>query len=788
MKNLILILLLIPILLLSQSILVKPYLQNASYNSIVIMWEIDQNENGHIEWGETENLGNITTANSENSESGNYIFTTTINDLNPNTRYYYKSVNGNTFSELYSFYTEDITSNEASTKMIVMSDMQKDSNFPNKFYEVVHDGILNYVLTNLNGNINEEINLILIPGDLVENGLSYEQWQEDFFNQADPLFSFIPVYPVPGNHENDSPFFFEYFNLPLNGTPGYEEHWWFKDISNVRIIGLDSNGAYRITEQLNWLEGILTDASNNPNIDFVFAQLHHPHKSELWTPGNTDYTGEVISLLENFSTNSGKPSIHFFGHTHGYSRGQSKNHNHLMVNVATAGGNIDSWGEYPNNDYDEFTVSQAKYGYVLVETIAGKNPKFTLKRFNLGDKNIFQNNSLEDSITIRLLNTPPETPIGIFPNEININPDCIMLLGNTFYDEDGDEHGATQWQISTDCNDFSSPIFDKWRQFENWYNEENTQENDNLIDEEVNLLEENTSYCWRVRYRDKSLVWSNWSEPIIFETGTSSVSENLLENFGAEDGINSWIVESGILESLSALECNGTNPFSGEKYFSVGGICEESEFGYAYQIIDVSNYSEEINMGLATAFFGAQLSNWGGSDTPSIGIEFLDEFDEVLFSTNMFSSTSTNWNLIQSESNIPYGTKKIKYKMTGERFSGTDNDSYIDENFLKIDPLSIDCSYYIENNNTTLHNNHLINLKLSPNPFKEHSILSIPLNNKKHVKINIYDSVGQLQKTYNNIHPPTFILKKENFKPGIYFLELLERNNKLGILKFEITN
>ena len=95
--------------------------------------------------------------------------------------------------------------------------------------------------------------------------------------------------------------------------------------------------------------------ANNPNIDFVFAQLHHPHKSELWTPGNTDYTGEVVNLLENFSSNSGKPSIHFFGHTHGYSRGQSKNHSHLMVNVASAGGNLDSWGEYPNNDYDEYT-------------------------------------------------------------------------------------------------------------------------------------------------------------------------------------------------------------------------------------------------------------------------------------------------------------------------------------------------------------------------------------------------------------------------------------------------
>lgn len=779
--------LLFPVLVLSQNIIVKPYLQNMSFNSAVIMWEFNQNENGLIEWGETEELGNITESNSENSESGNFIFTTIINDLNPGTRYYYRSRNGNVFSELYSFYTEETTESEASTKMIVMSDMQKDSSFPNKFYEVVNDGILNYVYSNLNGNINEEINLILIPGDLVENGLSYNQWQNDFFSQADPLFSFVPVYPVPGNHENDSPFFFEYFNLPLNGTPGYEEHWWYKDISNVRIIGLDSNGEYRITEQLDWLEGVLIDASNNPNVDFVFAQLHHPHKSELWTPGNTDYTGEVINLLENFSTNSGKPSIHFFGHTHGYSRGQSKNHTHLMVNVATAGGNIDSWGEYPNNDYDEFTISQDKYGYVLVETNAGENPEFTLKRFSLGNEKVFKNNLLEDSITIRLINEEPDKPIGIFPNESNINPDCLILLGNSFNDEDGDEHGSTQWQISTDCNDFSDPVFDEWKQFENWYNEENTQENDNLIDQEVSLLEGNTSYCWRVRYRDKSLAWSEWSDPITFETGTSSLSTNLLENFGAENGINLWNVESGILESLYALECDGTNPFYEDKYFSVGGLCEESEFGYAYQIADVSDFSEEINMGLATVYFGAHLSNWGGSDTPSIGVDFLDESEQLLSSTEMLSSTLENWNLVQGELNIPYGTKKIKYKMTGERFSGTDNDSYIDENFLKIDLLSTDCSFYVENN-TIIYNNNLINLKLSPNPFHTQSVLKIPTENTKYLDLYLYDNKGQLQKKYKNINTSNFILHQDNLKPGIYFIELFRKNNKIGSLKFEIVN
>ena len=78
-----------------------------------------------------------------------------------------------------------------------------------------------------------------------------------------------------GNHERN-PLFFHYFELPLNGTNGYEEHWWYKDHSNVRIISMDSNNGYRIQEQLEWLDSILSITTSDTIIDFVFAQLHHP--------------------------------------------------------------------------------------------------------------------------------------------------------------------------------------------------------------------------------------------------------------------------------------------------------------------------------------------------------------------------------------------------------------------------------------------------------------------------------------------------------------------------------
>ena len=50
------------------------------------------------------------------------------------------------------------------------------------------------------------------------------------------------------------------------------------------------------------------------------------------------------------------------------------------MNVATAGGAIDNWGEFPNADYEEFVLSDDEYGFVMLAVEAGADPKFVLYR------------------------------------------------------------------------------------------------------------------------------------------------------------------------------------------------------------------------------------------------------------------------------------------------------------------------------------------------------------------------------------------------------------------------
>ena len=119
-------------------------------------------------------------------------------------------------------------------RFVAYSDNQRDDANPSKHYEVVHEGIIDFVTQQFGPDLAEELGFLMIPGDLVDDGLTYADWKGDLFDEAQDLISRIPVYPVLGNHEKNSPFFFKYFHLPANGSPNLLEHWWWLDHGNVR--------------------------------------------------------------------------------------------------------------------------------------------------------------------------------------------------------------------------------------------------------------------------------------------------------------------------------------------------------------------------------------------------------------------------------------------------------------------------------------------------------------------------------------------------------------------------
>lgn len=779
MKYVFLLLLFFPGFVLSQQIIVDPYLQNAEPTSITISWETSSVDQGIVDWGtDSLLLPNQNTGVFVASSGQARIHHVNISTLQPATTYYYRVRTASVISDTFHFQTPPLPSAEASTTIIASSDMQKDGGNPNKWDEIVHAGIIDYVQSNYGNDLAGEIAFMLIPGDLVPVGTAYSQWKNDFFDPAHPLFSYVPVYPVLGNHEVNASHYFNYFELPKNGTVGFEEHWWFKDYSNIRIIGLNSNSPFATQTQLNWLDSLLIATCSNPDIDFVFAQLHHPHHSELWPPGELNFTGDVIELLETFSSNCGKPSIHFYGHTHGYSRGQSRDHSHLMVNVATGGGNIDYWGEYGQIDYEEYTKSQDEYGFVVIDVSAGADPKFTLKRISRGDEIQTLANALRDSITVYKNNLAPQQPVAQFPMNQIVSPDCILLQANAYSESEGDLHMASHWQVSNDCQDFSNPLHESFKTHENWYFEVNTQANDDLTDELVVGLPANTGLCWRVRFRDHSLGWSAWSAPASFTTDVSALGSNLLLNNGAEADTADWTVTAGFLEALTSGQCAGTSPHAGQKYFAVGALCNEAAYGEAYQQIDLSAYAADIDTGTVNIHYGGWLSNWNGSDVPEFRLLFLDGANAILDSTSKVANSASSWTIYDRIDNVPSGTRAVRFVIMGTRNSGSDNDSYFDDLYLRLNLNG--CNNVITARETPMR--RLPRLTVSPNPATDIARVEIAGMSDQSWEMLLFDTNGRVVRKMTGAPGEEMLLKVSGLAAGVYQLKV-KAENKTWIKK-----
>ena len=500
---------------------VHPYLQRATPTAITVMWETETGRESRVDWGPTEALGETTCGDVvepwEWLELETVLHGARLEGLSPATRYWYQVTTGGLASDVHDFITPPAPGPGEPFRLVALSDSQRAEAWPDKFREVVEDGVIAWTHDHHGDLLAEELAMVILAGDLVDQGWEFEQWAEELFLPMRKLLRHVPFYPALGNHEGNSLFYFRYFDLPLNGTEGYEEHWYTVDYANLRLVTLDSNAGYQSQAQLDWLADVLDASCGDDLIDFVFAQLHHPHLSELWTPGNTEYTGEVVARLEAFSTECGKPSIHFFGHTHGYSRGQSRDHAHVMVNVASAGGAIDKWGEHEQEDYDAFTVTHDDWGFVIVDVTGGDDPSFHMQRMSRGDDDDLLDNVLRDELVVRRYNQPPGTPVAVGPSGAVACAADLSLVASPFADPDGDGHQAAHWQVAETCDGFDALALwgESWRQRQNWFMGVDLQAGEDLTDElladVLTATPPGGDLCWRVRYRDEALAWSAWS-------------------------------------------------------------------------------------------------------------------------------------------------------------------------------------------------------------------------------------------------------------------------------------
>lgn len=283
--------------------LVAPLLQFGTLDSMTIVCETSRPATMEVQYALTQPLDQAARTNEPR-----LIHELTLSGLAPHTRYFYRVVcRGESGEELtskiYSFQTAPPA--DRPFAFAIIGDTQRNPEVTRKCAA---------------GAFALRPNFLLHCGDVVDDGFAKNQWLKDLFEPCAPLLAHVPVFPVIGNHEKDSHWYYDYFALPK------PEYWYTFHYGNSQFFMLDTNRPLDpASEQYAWLEQALAASTAT----WKFAAHHHP----CWSSDEDDYGDHIrgtarrpftfgdpnaqhaVKLYEKYGID-----IVFNGHIHVYER------------------------------------------------------------------------------------------------------------------------------------------------------------------------------------------------------------------------------------------------------------------------------------------------------------------------------------------------------------------------------------------------------------------------------------------------------------------------------------
>lgn len=290
------------------TIIKGPYLQQVTHDSIVIMWETDDDSDSRVDYGSNDSYGTYET--DDTLVKIHEIELTT--NLNPGTMYHYK-VTSDGVSDTSTFTTAPGAGQSFS--FVAYGDTRSDSSYSDyPDAHAAHDAVVTAITTYSKPDI------VIHTGDLVQDG-SYSQWGPQFFTPAHSLMTNTAMFPVMGNHEGDGTEFRNFFSLPDN------EQWYSFTYGCVQFIALDTTSTYSSGSQHSWLVSELESSDSA----WLIVYFHHPPYTSC--SGHSDDTNvqqDLVPLFEQYGVD-----MVFSGHSHVYER---YCHNGIYYIVTGGGG------------------------------------------------------------------------------------------------------------------------------------------------------------------------------------------------------------------------------------------------------------------------------------------------------------------------------------------------------------------------------------------------------------------------------------------------------------------
>lgn len=202
--------------------------------------------------------------------------------------------------------------------------------------------------------LEKEPDLAINVGDATSSGRDYDDWNIKLFDPAADLLSQTPFFMAIGNHEDDSPYFYELLSQPE------PENYFAFTYSNAYIVIADTNGLYFLpgSDEMIWLEETL-NSEEAQSADWLLLFNHQPPYCQGW--GHPGFDGEAIirGYLLPLVEDAGVDMV-FNGHAHDYERGEL--HDVVWIITGGGGGGLDSY----QNDIDHFSVFEPAWHFTSV--------------------------------------------------------------------------------------------------------------------------------------------------------------------------------------------------------------------------------------------------------------------------------------------------------------------------------------------------------------------------------------------------------------------------------------
>lgn len=517
-----------------------PYLQNATPNSIYVNWKTESNSESTVEYGTSSNNLNVTVTGNTNvftdsGYPGNYFYhSVKVTNLNANTKYYYRIKTGTSYSAVHSFKTLPNPGQAATAdghiRFLIMGDNQLKA-VPR--YDSLVSAAKRKIRDKWGPSLSpdDNISMTFMVGDQVDVG-TLDHYEHVHFKKNRGLSGNIPIQTTVGNHETYGTLgmnsYYDHFymsELTYKGISSGTENYYAQQAGNVLFISLSSE--HTGTPQLNWLQQVVAAANTDTTVDWIFSLSHRPYQAE-------QYVGDISTWVRNTAVpllvTSPKYTMHIGAHHHLYHRGQLKNTpNYNIISGGTAWDQY--WGSSTEQDFDDVQKTICNWIYQIVD-IDVTNGKMDVESYSIGSIDQWKNNQLMD-VFHRYKNKPaPAKPSITTAFAANVTLP-VTVSGSAFSSTANELLNTTQFLIS------QTPTFDiikkeVYRDFENFYGKYGTRRdstvNQNLgVDITKMTLAANSlpngQYYIKLRYRDRNLEWSQWSDVKSFTiSGSTTVT------------------------------------------------------------------------------------------------------------------------------------------------------------------------------------------------------------------------------------------------------------------------